>query len=342
MINKEKNNHPKIGLALSGGSALGMAHIGVIKSLSENSILIDCVSGTSAGAIAAACLAFEVPLEKMIEISKKINWSNISEFGYSKFGLNSNRPISEMIIEIMGDVKIEDAKIPLAIVATDIDTGEEVIFHEGNLTEAIMASTCLPGIFVPVEVKGKRLVDGGLIENLPLSPLKKMGAKIRIGVNLKHWNNYKKTSNVFDVISNSYNILSRSQDYSIANQAEIIIEPRLGKFDSSDFEKFDALLEEGYKASNRMIPKIKKYLNQDISNQNSFFQKIVNFFKLKIKMNKENKFKQENDIPAEKEQAEAKNKELVPTWLGFVIAFLVLAGLFLLFTKFKSITTLVQ
>lgn len=342
MISKERNEHPKIGLALSGGSALGMAHIGVIKSLSENSIFIDCVSGTSAGAIAAACLAFEVPLEKMIEISKRINWSNISEFGYSKLGLSSNRPISEIIIEIMGDVKIEDAKIPLAIVATNIDTGEEVVFHKGNLTEAIMASTCLPGIFIPVEVRGKKLVDGGLIENLPLSPLKKMGAEIRIGVNLKHWSNYKKTRNVFDVISNSYNILSKSQDYSIINQAEIIIEPHLGKFSPSDFEKFDALLEEGYRAANRMIPKIKKRLSPDIPAGSNLFNKLTNFFKNKTKMNEENKFEQKENVQTENEQSETKKKEMIPTWLGFIVAFLVLAGLFLLFMKFKNIISFIQ
>jgi len=273
-----KNKYPKIGLALSGGSALGICHIGVIKALRENKISVDCVSGTSAGAIAAVCLAFGIPMKKMVDISKKVSWASVSKFGYSKMGINSNKPVGEMIDEIINGAKIEDAKIPLAIVATDVDTGQKIILKKGNVAEAIMASTCLPGFFIPVEIKGRKLVDGGLVENLPVSPLNEMKVDIKIGVNLKHWRKLKKSRNILDVIANSYSILTGAQEKFIPGQADILIEPHLERFFSSDFEKADELMEEGYRAANLVIPEIKSLINNKTKQQKGFFRKIIDFF----------------------------------------------------------------
>jgi NTE family protein len=272
-----KRIYPKVGLALSGGSALGISHIGAIKALSEHKIPIDCVSGTSAGAIAAVGVAFGVPIKKMIGISKQLSWEAVSEFGYSKFGLNSNEPVSDVIREMIGRARIEDARIPLAIVATNIDTGEKVIFRRGSVAEAVMASTCLPGLFIPVKIKGKKLVDGGLVENLPLSPLKKMGAEVRIGVDLGHWRTYPKTKNVIDVISNSYSILIKPQCMMKDQDVEVLIEPHLEKFTSSDFDKIDALMEAGYRATKLSIPDIRKQLGIGVSEPEKIFNRVMKF-----------------------------------------------------------------
>ena len=279
MPGKNKKKYPKIGLALSGGSALGICHIGVIKAFRENKIPIDCVSGTSAGAIAAVCLAFGIPMKKMVDISKKVNWASISKFGYSRMGINSNHPVGEMISEIIDGAKIEDAKIPLAIMTTDVDSGEKIVLKKGSVAEAIMASTCLPGFFIPVEIKGKKLVDGGLVENLPISPLYKMKADIKIGVNLKHWRKLKKSHNVLDVIANSYSILTGAQEAFVPAQADILIEPHLEKFFTSDFKKADKLIEEGYRAAKFVMPQIKKLINDKREQQKGFFQKIADFFR---------------------------------------------------------------
>lgn len=281
MPKKNKNRYPKVGVAFSGGSALGIAHIGVIKSLMKNKIPIDFVSGTSAGAVAAVCVAFGVPLKKMVEVSERLSWSNVSRFGYSKMGLNSNRPMGEIIRELIGDARIEDAYVPLAIVATNIDNGEKVVLRKGSVAEAVMASTCLPALFIPIKIKGKKLVDGGLIENLPLSPLKKMGAEIRIGVNLGHWRTIKKSHNMLEIITNSYSILTRTQQAFIPGQAEVLIEPHLEKFTSSDFKKADALMDEGYRAASLMIEEIKKRLNPEEKELVGFFQKVADFFRFK-------------------------------------------------------------
>jgi NTE family protein len=277
MPEDKKRKQPKVGLALSGGSALGIAHVGVIKALKENNIPVDFVSGTSAGSIAAAALAFDIPLEKMIETSKKLNWKNASKFGYSRMGWNSNEPMGEIIEEMIGKKRIENSLIPMAIIATDIDTGEKTVFKEGSVTKAIMASACIPGFYTPVKIRGKNFVDGGLVENLPLSPLKEMGAEIRIGVDLESWKKFRKTKNVLDVINNSYDILIKPQALFITRGSEIIIEPHLENFTTSDFDKFEKIMQAGYKAANLMIPEIRKQLDKKTSRFRSFMQKIANF-----------------------------------------------------------------
>lgn len=275
---------PKIGLALSGGSALGISHIGAIKLLMEKKVPIDCVSGTSAGAVVAAALAFGVPLEKMIEISKRLSWSNVSCFGYSKLGLNSNEPVGEIVEEMIGQANIEDAQIPLAIIATDIDTGEKIVFRKGSVAEAVRASTCIPAFFVPVEVGKRKLVDGGLVENLPTSPLKEMGADVIVGINLGHWRSYKKTANVLDVITNSYGILLRPQMMPAAFDGDVMIEPHLENFHSSDFEKVDELMKAGYYAASEVVGDILATLHEkeDPSGSVGIFQKIKAFFAKKL------------------------------------------------------------
>lgn len=176
----------RIGLALGGGAAKGIAHIGVLKAFEEEQIKIHCISGTSAGALIASYYAFGRPAESILSICSTLNLSKIINFTFERGGLFSTNAIREMIHRDLGDVRIEDAEIPLAICATDIETGEQLIFREGNLADVVCASMAVPGLFVPVEIDGRILVDGGLVENVPISPLAKMGAGITVAVDLSH------------------------------------------------------------------------------------------------------------------------------------------------------------
>jgi len=256
---KKRESGVKIGLALSGGSAVGIAHVGAVRALREAGIGISCIAGTSAGAVVASCVAFGVPDEKMIELSRKLSWSNVSSFGYSKLGLNSNRPVGDLVKKLVGDVLIEDALIPLAIVATDIDTGEKTVFRKGKLTEAVMASTCIPGYFVPVEIDGRRLVDGGIVENLPLASLRPMRPGIRVGIDLGYWRTLQKANSVLDVITNSYSILVDGQVSAPSDRDGIIVRPHLEGFSISDFKRMDELIGIGYKATRERIPAIRRH-----------------------------------------------------------------------------------
>ncbi|KKS28836.1 MAG: hypothetical protein UU89_C0026G0002 [Parcubacteria group bacterium GW2011_GWC2_42_11] len=252
---------PKVGLALSGGATLGIAHVGVLKAFADHNVPIDYISGTSTGSLVAACFAFGMPLSQMIEITESLNWKKISKFGYSKLGINTNKPMSVFITDLLGDVKIEDAKIPLAIVATDIESYEMVVLREGSLHEAIRASTCIPGFFAPVERNGRMLVDGVLSENLPLTPLYEMGAEIKIGVNLSSNPVNARPQNILEVIGNSYTVLSRHRDININSRADVIIEPDLNNFDFTKFKDADKILDEGYNAALKAIPEIQEKLS---------------------------------------------------------------------------------
>lgn len=256
--NGSKSGGVKVGLALSGGSAVGIAHVGAVRALREAGIDIECVVGTSAGSVVAACVAFGVPEEKMMEMSRKLSWSNVSEFGYSKLGLNSNRPVGDLVKKLVGHVRIEDARIPLAIVATDIDTGEKVVFRKGDLAEAVMASTCIPGYFVPVEIDGRRLVDGGIVENLPMATLRSMRPRVPVGVDLGYWRTLQSTKTILDVITNSYSILVGSQEDSSKGDRGIVVRPHLEGFSISDFRRMDELIDIGCRAMHERIPSIRR------------------------------------------------------------------------------------
>lgn len=177
-------NKPKIGLALSGGGALGFAHLGAIQALMDNDINIDCVTGTSIGAIVGAAISVgKLPIE-VFNSAKNIKTINIIDVNFKTNGLLSGKSATKLIKEIVGDVNFTDCKIPFKCVATDLKSGEAVVFDSGSLVEAIRASIGVPGIFSPIGKNEKILVDGGLVNNLPDNLLKDMGADIIISVDL--------------------------------------------------------------------------------------------------------------------------------------------------------------
>lgn len=276
------SNNLRIGLALSGGSALGIAHIGVLQALTDHRIPISCISGTSAGAVVAAAYAFGVPMEEIAERAKNLSWYKLSNFSYSRMGLITTESVGLLIEEIVGKVNIEDAKIPLAIIATDIKNGDRVVFTKGNLAQAVMASVCIPGLFVPMQINGSQLVDGGLVENLPLSPLLSFGADIKIGVNLSKWRAYKKPENVIGVMLNAMDIMTKKQDNFHAQSAEILIEPHLEKYSTSDFKKAAELMNVGYRAAVLVMPDIQERLQNKPKSEIKklgFFGRVANWLK---------------------------------------------------------------
>ena len=253
-----KNPIPqKVGLALSGGSTRGIAHIGALKALVENNIRIDCISGTSAGALVAACFAFGMPVSEMVERTRKLTWRKFSRPAYSKLGLTSSEPMGRLLTDALGDVRIEDAKIPLSIVATNIETHEMVALRSGSLREAVRASTCFPGLFTPVELNGMLLVDGGLTERLPLSTLKEMGATITIGVNLQTGSVQRRPTNLIEILYASFDIISKPRDEEFARKADILIEPDMNKFGFFQFTNAEDMINVGYQAAMKEIPAIR-------------------------------------------------------------------------------------
>jgi NTE family protein len=181
---------PKIGLALSGGAARGIAHIGVLKALEEESIPIDMIAGTSAGAAVGACYAKDRDVTVIEEMALGMDWRKLGRFAdlnlilLGKGFLHGQRVKSLLTACIGGDIKFEDLEIPLAVVAADVQSMEEVVIDKGSVIEAVRASISLPVVFTPVKWGSRFLIDGGVVDPLPVDVVRSMGAEIVIAVNV--------------------------------------------------------------------------------------------------------------------------------------------------------------
>lgn len=245
------NDKPrKLGLALGGGATLGAAHIGVLKALEERSIDIHCISGTSIGAYIAALYAFGVSPSDIEDEIRGLNWLDISSFSFVKlkFGLLTNEKLGDSIEKMLGDVQIKDSQIPLAIVATDIANCEKAVLTECSISQAVMASTCVPGIFSPVDIDDRMLVDGGLVENVPISPLRELGADLTVGVDLSADRSYRKPDDFVDVLINSIDIAIDNATRLQTSEADLVISPKLGAYSRTDSEQISELVDKGYNA----------------------------------------------------------------------------------------------
>jgi NTE family protein len=244
-----------VALALGGGSVLGAVHVGVLKAFDERRIKIKSISGTSAGAIVASLYAFGVSPKKIEKIVLEFEWKNLSSLTLSKYGILSNQKIGEMIKRNIGDKNIEDAKIPLCMVATDITTGEKVVLDKGSVSDSVMATTCVPGIFVPIELGGRFLVDGGIVENIPLSCLRDKNVDYVIGVDLICEHAYKRPNNVIEILYNSFNFLVKTNKRIQTKEADILIKPKLSNFNAIDMSQMKDLIEIGYEEAKKVIEK---------------------------------------------------------------------------------------
>ncbi|RJP46009.1 MAG: patatin [Desulfobacteraceae bacterium] len=245
----------KIGLALGGGAILGAAHIGVLKAFDEEKISVSAISGTSIGAFVAALYAFGVSPEKIEKIALELDWLDISGFAFSRLGLLSNEKMGKKIDEVLGEVQFKDARIPLSIISTDIGRFEKVVLETGDVARAVMSSACVPGIFIPVEIDDHLLVDGGLMENVPISPLIRRGMDKIIGVDLNAGRKYKNPDDLIDVVLNSIDIAIDNATRMQTRKADLLIAPELSAYNRADSDRVQDLIHEGYTAARRMISK---------------------------------------------------------------------------------------
>ena len=251
----------KIGIALSGGAARGFAHLGVLKVLVENKIPIDCIAGTSAGSFVGAAFASGLSVEEIIKIGRKISWFRMTGFSYSPKGLLSNQAMGEFFRKNFPHDKFEDLPIPFAAIACDLETGEEVVLKEsGDLITAVRASCALPGVFVPVESGGRRLIDGGVISNVPTKAVKKLGAEIIIAVDVlacgtTYWGS---PSTLLGIFFQSAMMLLRAASKAHHYRADIVITPQIAHLRPDEISKMDDFVKAGEAAALEKIDDIKK------------------------------------------------------------------------------------
>jgi NTE family protein len=255
-------NQYKVGLALCGGVAYGVAQIGVLKALEEAGIHVDCVAGTSAGAIIAAAYASGLSVSRIEEIGIQTGWGQLFSFRPSRKGLVSSGPIEEYIRKFLKVENFAQLKKPLAVVTTDLCSGEEIIFTNGPLDKAVRASCSIPGVYTPVELEGHQLADGGMAENVPVKALKGLGADVVIAVNLfGHHQVFPPASNVFQILMRVWYFFVQEES-SWRENADIIIEPDMTKFDLFDFSMGKEMIAVGEKEAKKHIPKIKQVIQR--------------------------------------------------------------------------------
>src|SRR5712675_152888 len=215
---------PRVGLALAGGFARGIAHVGVLRALTKAGIPIDCVAGTSVGALIGACYCAGVPLDDMQRIASNTTFADFGRWTPSWLGLATNQRMEKYFARFTPVKNFEDLQTPLAIATTDINAGVSVYYSHGPLAPVIRASCAYPGLFVPIQYDGRTLVDGFLTAPVPVEGALLLGADIVIAVYLEA-GNIEEPRTFTDVLSRSFNILQRHSDLTWRTQADVIIEP---------------------------------------------------------------------------------------------------------------------
>lgn len=253
---------PKVGLALGSGGARGLAHIGILKVFEEHDIPVHIIAGSSMGSLVGGLYALghsPVQMKKLTAYFPQKLWV---DYTVPKMGLVAGEKLKEIIRLLTKNKKIEEAGIPLAIVATHLEKGKRKVFRKGPMAEAIRASVSIPGIFVPANIDGELFVDGGVIDRVPVSVVKDMGADIVIAVDVSYFESTSPIRSIFDVIAQTIDIMEREILEQRMIEADLILRPKVGHYSTTMFTKVDEIIEEGEKAALAIIPRLKTLLAQ--------------------------------------------------------------------------------
>jgi NTE family protein len=245
-------------LALSGGTAKSVAHVGILKALHEAGIRIDHISGTSGGSIVAALYASGMPLSSMEELALNMSWRKLMSLRLSRLGFISSKKIEEFMQELIGDVNFEDLKTPCYVIATDLETGEKKVFNKGSVARAIRASCSIPQIYLPVEIDGRLYIDGGFSEYLSIETLKSLGNVFAVGAQLASPSSYRHPRHILHLIMQLTGIMARRNYLISERKADFIIHPDLGGYGAFDFDSAEQLIDIGYRATASSLPDLEK------------------------------------------------------------------------------------
>ena len=261
LVASKSFERPKIGLAFGGGFARGIAHIGSLKVLEEEGIPVDYIAGTSVGAIIGAAYASGVSAKELSEIALMVRFKHFARWTFSRFGLCNNDRIEGVLHRMLKVYTFEEMKIPLAIAATEFNTGEPAVFTSGSVVPAVRASCAYPGMFLPVEVDGKTYVDGMLAWLVPTTPLKRMGADRVIGLYINaNWIKVRAPRHLFDVIGQCFSIAQERMSDSWKRDADLVIEPDVDGFEYDCFDRAKELMLIGENSMRNSLPTIRAWL----------------------------------------------------------------------------------
>lgn len=253
---RKSTERPRVGLALAGGFARGIAHIGVLRILREAGIPIDVVAGTSVGALIGAAFCAGTPLDEMERIGSTTSFTDFGRWTPSWLGLATNQRLEKFLARFTPVKTFEEMAIPLAIATTDINAGVSVYYTRGRVALPLRASCAYPGLFVPIQYEGRTLVDGFLTSPVPVEGALLLGADIVIAVYLEA-GNLEPPRTFTDVLSRSFTIVQRHTDLTWRQQADVILEPDVKPFVWDDFTRTPDMVAAGAAATLAALPEIR-------------------------------------------------------------------------------------
>ena len=252
---------PTIGVALGGGFARGMAHIGVLKVLEQEGIPVRIVTGTSVGALIGASYCSGLTIEELEKVAHSCRFTTFARWTVSRYGFASNDRMVSFLNRTLKVKTFEELRIPLGVTATDFNTGEGVVFHSGSIIDPIRASCAYPGMFLPVNIRGRWLVDGMLSHPVPSQPLREMGADRVLAVHLKgQWSKDGAPRHLFDVIGQSFAIAQDQMSHLWRGATDLLVEPDVSGFAYDDFKRAGELIAAGEVAMRKALPEVRKWL----------------------------------------------------------------------------------
>lgn len=263
---------PKIALVLGGGAARGFAHIGVIRALEQEKIPIDMIVGTSVGSLIGAIYASDLNSFELEWTAFSLEKEHLFDFAvlsaFTSMGPVKGDKLEEFVRTKVPAANIENLKLPFAAVATDLNRGTRVVLDHGSVARAVRASSAIPGVFNPVEHQDRLLVDGGVVDNLPVAVAKSKGADIVIAVDISENVINFDLTNMVDVVLQSVNIMFRENVEYKKKEADILIAPAVGNVATLDFTQKKRCMQAGIKAAREALPEIRRKIEEWGEKQN--------------------------------------------------------------------------
>jgi NTE family protein len=253
----------KVALALGGGAARGFAHIGVLKVLEQAGVPVDMIVGTSMGGVVGAFYCSGMSLRMMERLACHTQRNNWVDLTFPRLGLFSGDKLEQFMIVLTRGATFKELKIPLAVVATDLNSGEKVVIQDGPVARAVRATSAIPGVFCPVEYRGRTLVDGAVVERVPVQSARELGADVVIAVDVGIYLDGGKANHILDVITQCLDIMSRDLCKTYTLQADMIIYPQLRNVAPGHFHRAAEAIRAGEDAALAMLPQVMELLRKE-------------------------------------------------------------------------------
>ena len=250
----------RIGLALGGGFARGIAHAGILRVFEQHHIPIHCITGISAGSIVAAAYASGSTAEEIARAGRSMRFRDVGRWRLGRLGLVGSQCMRRFLERILKTHRFEEMPIPLGVMATDLSTGMPVVFSgTGSVFDPIRASCSYPGLFQPVRLRGRLLVDGAMSVEIPAALARELGASHVISVYLPAPNPEVELHNVFQVVNRCFQILQRRSEDQWRSESDLVIAPNLSGMDWNAFGQGPRLIDAGETAARAALPEIRKW-----------------------------------------------------------------------------------